>query len=143
MRKKANYENGQHNFAGIIDDMNEGLVNRNSSQHREDALRWRRCNSKAARDRFVRQTGVRWSELLRLPYFDPIRFTIVDPMHCLFLGIAKWIVKTIWINEGILNQESLIKVQKKMDEFQIPSDLDRIPGKIHAEEGFSNFTADQ
>ncbi|GET57970.1 hypothetical protein GLOIN_2v1775288 [Rhizophagus irregularis DAOM 181602=DAOM 197198] len=26
-------------------------------------------------------TGVRWSELLRLPYFDPIRFTIVDPMH--------------------------------------------------------------
>jgi hypothetical protein len=64
-------------------------------------------------------------------------------MHCLFLGIAKWIVKSIWINEGILNQESLIKVQKKMDEFQIPSDLGQIPGKIHAGEGFSNFTADQ
>ena len=34
-------------------------------------------------------------------------------------------------------------VQKKMDEFQIPSDLERIPGKIHAGKGFSNFTADQ
>ena len=30
-----------------------------------------------------------------------------------------------------------------MNEFQIPSDLGRIPGKIHAGEGFSNFTADQ
>ena len=52
-------------------------------------------------------------------------------------------MKSIWVNEGILNQESLIKVQKKMNEFQIPSDLGRIPGKIHAGEGFSNFTADQ
>ena len=30
-----------------------------------------------------------------------------------------------------------------MDEFQVPSDLGRIPGKIHCGEGFSNFTADQ
>src|SRR6266496_122623 len=38
---------------------------------------------------------VRWSEMLRLPYFNPIRHLIVDPMHCLFLGIAKWIVKKV------------------------------------------------
>ena len=31
--KKSNYENGQYNFAGIIDDMNEGLEDRNSVQH--------------------------------------------------------------------------------------------------------------
>ena len=30
-----------------------------------------------------------------------------------------------------------------MNEFQIPSDLDRILGKIHEGEGFSNFMADQ
>ena len=30
-----------------------------------------------------------------------------------------------------------------MNEFQIPSDLGRIPGKIHEGEGFSNFTANQ
>jgi hypothetical protein len=64
-------------------------------------------------------------------------------MHCLFLGIARWIVKRIWIDEGILSQESLIEIQKKMDEFQVPSDLGRIPGKIHCGEGFSNFTTDQ
>jgi len=64
-------------------------------------------------------------------------------MHCLFFGIAKWIVKRIWIDRGILTPSHLNKIQKKMYEFQIPSDLGRIPGKIHGGEGFSNFTADQ
>ena len=85
--KKANYENRQHNFAGM-DDMDEWFVIRDSAKHRQDVIGWRTCKSDAARKRFVKQTGVRWSELLRLPYFDPIRFIIVDPMHCLFLGIA-------------------------------------------------------
>ena len=86
---------------------------------------------------------MRWSELLRLPYFDPIRFITVDPMHCLFLGIAKWMVKRIWVDLGVLSFNSLDQIQRKMNEFQIPADLGRIPGKIHCGEGFSNFTADQ
>src|SRR5215216_8106541 len=64
-------------------------------------------------------------------------------MHCLFLGIARWIVKRIWIDGGILTSNALKKIQKKMNEFQISSDLGRIPGKIHEGEGFSNLTADQ
>ena len=42
-----------------------------------------------------------------------------------------------------MTTNTLKMVQKKMDEFQIPSDLGQIPRKIHAGEGFSNFTADQ
>lgn len=34
-------------------------------------------------------SGMRWSELLRLPYFDPTRFVVVDAMHNLFLGLIK------------------------------------------------------
>ena len=30
-----------------------------------------------------------------------------------------------------------------MDQFQIPADVGRIPGKVESGEGFSNFTADQ
>jgi hypothetical protein len=56
--KKANYENHQHNFAGM-DDMDEWFVPQNLGQHRENALGWRRCNSKVARKRFVKETGVR------------------------------------------------------------------------------------
>ena len=87
--------------------------------------------------------GVRWSEILRLSYFDLIRFVVIDLMHCLFLGIAKWITKRIWIDEDVLTEKALQSIQKKMSEFKLPSDLGRIPGKIHCGEGFSNFTADQ
>ena len=38
---------------------------------------------------FLDMSGVRWSELLRLPYFDPTRFIVVDAMHNLFLGLIK------------------------------------------------------
>ena len=112
--KKANYENRQHNFAGM-EDMNDWFIHRNSYTYRQNAYAWRRCNSDASQKRFVKQTGVRWTELLRLPYFDPIRSTMIDPMHCLFLGIARWIVKRLWIEEGVLLSESLKVIQKKMD----------------------------
>jgi hypothetical protein len=67
----------------------------------------------------------------------------IDPMHCLFLGIARWIVKRLWVDEKVLTQSALQSIQKKMNEFQVPADLGRIPGKIDCGEGFSNFTADQ
>jgi hypothetical protein len=45
-------------------------------------------SAKAAASTF-NKTGLRWSELLRLPYYDPTRFLVVDPMHNLFLGLIK------------------------------------------------------
>jgi hypothetical protein len=140
--KKANYENNHHNFAGM-DNMDEWFISQDSSQHRENAHEWRKCKSDTSRKTFVKQMGVRWSELLRLSYFDPIQFMTIDPMHCLFLGIAKWIVKRLWVDEKILTQSALqLIIQKKMNEFQVPADLGRIPGKIECGDGFSNFTAD-
>ena len=98
--------------------------------------------SDASQKRMVKQTGVRWFELLCLQYFDPIRFIIIDLMYCLFLGIARWIVKQIWIEEGILASKTLKKIQKKMNEFQVPADLNQISKKVDIGEYFLNFTAD-
>jgi hypothetical protein len=46
--KTANYEDHQHNFAGM-ENMSDWFITRDSVQHRQDALAWRRCNSDAAR----------------------------------------------------------------------------------------------
>ncbi|GBC42308.2 hypothetical protein PHYBLDRAFT_143961 [Rhizophagus irregularis DAOM 181602=DAOM 197198] len=116
--KRAN----NRNFGGMAD-MSDWFIMKDPVEHRQKALEWRRCKSNAERERFVKENGVRWSEILRLPYFDPIRFVVVDPMHCLFLGIAKWITKRIWIDEGVLTEKDLQSIQKKMDEFKVPSDL--------------------
>ncbi|CAG8779794.1 13329_t:CDS:2, partial [Ambispora leptoticha] len=85
-------------------------------QHRQDAKQWRRCFTKSGKKQHKKLTRVQWSELLRLPYFNPIQFLAIDPMHCLFLDIAKWIV---------------------------PSDIGQIPRKVDCGEGFANFTADE
>ena len=123
--------------------MNEWFIQKDSAVHRQKALEWRRCNSDAERKRFVKDNKVRWSELLQLNYFNPIRHAIVDPMHCIFLGIAKWIVKRIWIDEGILTPNMFTIMQSKMNRINVPSDIGRIPGKLNCDEGFLNFMADQ
>jgi hypothetical protein len=64
-------------------------------------------------------------------------------MHCLFLGIAKWIVTRLWIEENRLTKKHLEIMQERANKIKVPSDMGRIPNKIATGEGFSGFTADQ
>ncbi|KAF8836706.1 hypothetical protein BDN67DRAFT_992043 [Paxillus ammoniavirescens] len=41
--------------------------------------------SEGVRTRIYKSSGIRWSELLRLPYWNPTCFTVVDSMHNLFI----------------------------------------------------------
>ena len=75
-------------------------------------------------------------------YFNPVRYCVVDPMHCLFLEVAKWIVTKLWISEGILDDAKLKIMQKRADAIKITSDLGRHPVRIATGDGFSNFMAD-
>ena len=74
-----------------------------------------------------------------LPYYDCIAFTIIDPMHNLFLGTAKYMFKTVW-NER-LDKKALEHIQQIVDEMVVPTSLGQIPRKINTL--FSNFTSDQ
>ena len=135
--KKTHY-GGMQNYDNWVTNLSD------PSLHRQYAHEWLQCNSKSSRDAHFKEHGVRWSELLRLPYMDPIRFAVVDPMHCLFLGVAKWIIRSIFINQGKLNMEHLRVAQSRMDHIELPSDIGRIPPKIAiGSDGFSNLTADQ
>ncbi|KAF8833613.1 hypothetical protein BDN67DRAFT_992811 [Paxillus ammoniavirescens] len=49
---------------------------------------WRDATTKKERDVIFKETGIHWSELLRLPYWDPMRSMVVDSMHNLFLGLS-------------------------------------------------------
>jgi hypothetical protein len=83
--------------------------------------------------------GARYSELLRLPYFDCIRFTIVDPMHNLFLGTAKRMME-MWLELAALTRTDLERAQQKVDASSVPSDISRLPFKIA--KSFSGFAAE-
>ncbi|KAJ3551842.1 hypothetical protein NM688_g4476 [Phlebia brevispora] len=57
---------------------------------------WRDANSEAERTTIYDTYGIRWSELHRLPYWDPVFFTVVDSMHNHYLGLLQDHCRHIW-----------------------------------------------
>ena len=94
-------------------------------QNVEDAQRWLAAQNWSERQQLERETGVRWSQLHRLSYFDTIRCTVVDPMHNLFLGTAKRMMD-MWIKEGIVTSRHLKEMKSLATTLLIPSEYDVI-----------------
>ncbi|KAJ4493946.1 hypothetical protein C8J55DRAFT_416731 [Lentinula edodes] len=69
---------------------------RDLEEHRKVASLWRDAPSIADRDKIFKDYGVRWSELLRLPYWNPITFTLIDSMHMGYLGLFSTHIRKIW-----------------------------------------------
>ena len=65
---------------------------RTNNKHRSDVKKILQCTCKTGRSRMESECGCRPSVLLDLPYFDPVRMLLLDPMHNLFLGTAKHMV---------------------------------------------------
>ncbi|KAI0026650.1 hypothetical protein K488DRAFT_65515, partial [Vararia minispora EC-137] len=74
-----------------------------------------------------KQHGVRWTEFVRLHYFDPIRMTIIDPMHCMLLGLGKnqWFSR--WIQTGALRSDTEAGTQRELHDFHAFMDTVEIP----------------
>ncbi|KAF8471023.1 hypothetical protein JB92DRAFT_2771868, partial [Gautieria morchelliformis] len=49
------------------------------------------------RDKSFKESGTRWFEFARLPHFDAVRMTVVDPMHNLLIGVIKNHWYATWI----------------------------------------------
>ena len=96
--------------------------------------------TKADVEAFEAEHGVRYSELFRLSYYDPVRMHVVDPMHNLLLGISKHVYAT-WVEQEILNEENQQEIDRRMRELKIPSDLGRIPGGISSR--YKSMKADE
>lgn len=133
-------------FKGTVGTMDYGNFDRDAwpkrtyESHIDQVRQIKVAKTKGDREMLERRFGTRYSVLLELPYFDPIRMSIVDPMHNLFLGTAKHMLK-LWKEKDIIKSEHFKEIQGKIDAFVCPSDIGRIPFKI--ESGFAAFTADQ
>ena len=84
--------------------------------------------------------GARYSELLRLSYFNVVRHHVIDPMHNLFLGIAKHTVG-VWKELKIITDKDFETIQERVDQMNPPPKVGRIPRKIQS--GFFSITADE
>ena len=64
--------------------------------HRAAATAWRDASSTLEREQLFKTNGIRWSELLRLPYWNPFLYLVVDTMHNLYLGLLQRHIRDFW-----------------------------------------------
>lgn len=87
----------------------EGWRRKNYEEHVVIARGWRDAPDQHTRELIFEEFGIRWSEMLRLPYWDPTRYTVVDAMHNLYLGELKHHCEKVF---GILDGEPLDEDKK-------------------------------
>lgn len=92
----------------------ENWTPRTDHSHREDIEELSHCLSKSQLYQKEKELGCRYSSLLDLPYFDAPTMLVIDPMHNLFLGLAKRFMNKILIGRGILENKLAI-IQKRID----------------------------
>ena len=114
---------------------------RNGKDHQQVGLSLQTFSSPAEREKKESSAGLRYCSLLRLPYFDAPRMTVVDPMHNLFLGTAKHFFHRFLIENGVLTNKQFDIIQNRINAIVAPPGVGRIPHKIRS--AFSGFTADQ
>ena len=67
-------------------------------------------------------------------------FTVIDPMHNLFLGTAKSMFK-LWIEQNLLSKQDIQTMESRIKEFDVGTGLGRLPHKMSANYGC--YTASQ
>ena len=72
---------------------------------------------------------MKYTELLRLPYYYPIKCHLIDLMHKLLLGSAKKAFEC-WIEKGILKEKDLEEIDQLIREVPIPSNVGRVAGSV-------------
>ena len=82
--------------------------NRSHSLHLEQISEFQEACTASQHQKLEQKNGIRYSELLRLPYFE---YHVVDPMHNLLLGAGKYVM-TLWKESKILKKPQLEEIQE-------------------------------
>ncbi|KIJ48287.1 hypothetical protein M422DRAFT_248093 [Sphaerobolus stellatus SS14] len=60
------------------------------------AHQWLHASTAIAQENIYKKHGIRWTPFLLLPYWDPTKLVVVDPMHALFEGVVQAHVRYIY-----------------------------------------------
>ena len=111
---------------------------RSNQQHRQAVSSIPSNISKTAKQKFERRIGCRYSALLDLSYFDPVRYHVIDLMHNIFEGTAKRMFQ-YWLENNIIQQCHLKNLEKRVENVKIVGGMGRVPVGITTNHG--NLTA--
>jgi hypothetical protein len=90
-------------------------------EHVRLARQWRDAQTTKEQETLFKDHGIRWSALLDLPYWNPILFTTIEPMHVFDVGLIQTHCRQVWgIDTAALSGDGLT-LQSAMDASR-PSD---------------------
>ncbi|KDQ05579.1 hypothetical protein BOTBODRAFT_182420 [Botryobasidium botryosum FD-172 SS1] len=117
--------------------LSNGFPARDGDEHKRRVFEYRDLKTAAERKAHFAKHGAHWAEVCRLPYFDPVRMTIIDPMHNLLLGIVKDHWYKEWICRSALRGDTKTGVKRELDHthqilssMEIPPWNSRLPSKL-------------
>src|ERR1700761_6832541 len=69
---------------------------RDVGEHLQLARKWKDAQTSNEQETLFRDHGIRWSALLDLPYWNPVLFTAIEPMHVFDAGLFQNHCRNIW-----------------------------------------------
>jgi hypothetical protein len=70
-------------------------INRDVNKLRQQAEEWKNAKTLKERKDLFDKTGVRWTEMWRLPYWDPTKQLVIDAMRCILEGLVAYHVRSV------------------------------------------------
>ncbi|CAG2197637.1 unnamed protein product [Mytilus edulis] len=137
MHKEVPWRSREKNYGGF--DV-PNWRSRSLPDHLYNLERIKEATTKTDKENMESQFGIRYSPLCELDYFDPIRMSVIDPMHNLYQGTAKKMIK-LWSELKILESDKLKIIEKRVDSVSVAANVGSLPRKIAT--SFGGFTADQ
>ncbi len=115
---------------------------RNKETNFQQAKLWKNAQTTTERKKIEQEYGVRWSELHRLQYFDIVRCTIIDGLHNLYLGTAKFMMDYWKTTNNFITSKDLFEMGTvEAKKIVVPPQYTTLGSKIAA--NFSGLKGDE
>ena len=92
----------------------DNWTKRDLATHLTNAREHKKADTLKKRTEIQQTHGLKYSELINLPHFDIVRYHVIDPVHNIFLGIAKHAFKT-WKELEMLTLIHYQIIQERID----------------------------
>jgi len=102
-------------------------------EHVKAAKQWRDAESLDEQEAIFRNCGLRWSPLLQLPYWNPILFIAIEPMHVFDVGLFQNHCRQVWgIDTSNPGGDGIVSLSAKATSRPPDSELEKWYEIIHA-----------
>ena len=89
---------------------------------------YRKATSKASAQAISQKTGVKYSELSRLPYFNMVDSFVIDPMHSILMGLVSDLGEELITNSSeLMTDKERVILANRLNAVRVPYDLGRLP----------------